>query len=186
MAGTLRLFEFIQVFASVTMPPPLTFHPARPTRPVRTSFHIIGDRVEALGCQLKIFFICCKGNAWATGFGAYNLTVPSPPQKFLQKKEVQMIPNSECLHNKTDPPTRANERVICTRQDGGGVCFGDSGSPLYVWTKNVTWTQVGIVSGGTSCNNGLGLFVKISHFVGWIHRRISGCGNFPTSHFDQP
>ena len=97
-----------------------------------------------------------------------------------------MIPNSECWNNGTNPPTPADEKLLCTRQDGGGVCFGDSGSPLYVWTNNVTWTQVGIASAATGCNHGVGIFVKISHYVGWIHRRISGCGNFPTSRYDQP
>ena len=98
-----------------------------------------------------------------------------------------MIANSECWNNNTNPPSRASELILCTRKDViGGVCHGDSGSPLYVWTKNVSWTQWGTVSGGTSCFDGHGLFTKISYYVGWIHRRISGCGNYPRSGLDIP
>ena len=71
------------------------------------------------------------GKAWAVGFGQSNTTFPGQPTKVLQKKEVPMIPNSECLNNRTTPPTPAKDVILCTRKDGsGGVCYGDSGSPL--------------------------------------------------------
>ena len=46
VSTTLRLFESVQVFASAIMPPPLIFHPARPTSLVRSFFH--SDHVPAL------------------------------------------------------------------------------------------------------------------------------------------
>ena len=99
-----------------------------------------------------------------------------------------MIRNEECTDDEDGANRTAPERILCVKTMGGNLCSGDSGGPLYVWTSNVTWVQVGVTSGikNGDCLNGNALFTKLSHFTGWIHRRISGCRNYPTSEYDRP
>ena len=68
-----------------------------------------------------------------------------------------------------------------------GPCDGDAGAPAFL-VVNGTRTQVGhaVGSSGASndglCGEDIGfMYVDYAPFVGWIHRRISDCGNFPAS-----
>lgn len=64
-----------------------------------------------------------------------------------------------------------SECEICTlTQVGEGVCNGDSGGPLVVEGK-----QIGIVSWGNACANGLpDVYTRISCYIKWIEIAISG------------
>jgi hypothetical protein len=58
---------------------------------------------------------------------------------------------------------------------GKGTCWGDSGGPFAVWdgSRNI-WIQVGITSWGSMCglNIPYSVFVRISHYSGWIEEVI--------------
>ena len=70
-----------------------------------------------------------------------------------------------------------------------GPCGGDAGAPAFL-VKNGTRTQIGHAAGTNGATDGICggpngtrgfLYVDYAPFVGWIHRRISGCGNYPVN-----
>ena len=71
---------------------------------------------------------------------------------------------------------------ICTRHiEGMHAGLGDSGGPIFQLAEkgkiSSGYVQLGLVS--SRAGNTHIFYTKISSFVGWIHRRISGCGNHP-------
>ena len=66
-----------------------------------------------------------------------------------------------------------------------GPCGGDAGAPVFLINeKDGSRSQVGHAVGlsGASygrCDNRSFNYVDLAPFAGWIHRRISGCGNYP-------
>ena len=72
-----------------------------------------------------------------------------------------------------------------------GPCDGDAGAPLFVWRdggvdgKQKTLVQAGVAvgkvgaGGKENCTESGFLYTDLTYYVGWIHRRVSGCGIFP-------
>lgn len=92
------------------------------------------------------------------GFGNVDPTIGpiSAPSFYLQKVELEVKKTDEYYIECYDPTPR-------------GVCFGDSGGPLYVRNNK---TLVGIVSRGT-CGLGQGFFVNGYRFRTWILNRTN-------------
>ena len=86
------------------------------------------------------------------------------------------------------PYIQLTDLYICTNETNGkGSCIGDMGCPLFLLKNESYMIQVGITSFlpayqfkcGT--HNMVYVYMNVSNYVGWIHRRISGCGNHPFS-----
>ena len=76
--------------------------------------------------------------------------------------------------------------TLCSPSMGvRGPCTGDAGGPLYLINEqDGIRTQVGHATGaqaeiGGECDYKTYTYTDLSPFLGWIHRRISGCGNYP-------
>ena len=96
--------------------------------------------------------------------------------------------NEECdKYVKTlRPYYEITKLITCTRYvDRMGWCVGDNGAPLFMIKNESYMVQVGIASVrvkyDTSCapDGHMALYTRVSEYLGWIHRRISGCGNHP-------
>ena len=95
---------------------------------------------------------------------------------------------------KKDPEYRPKwpRTYLCSfRNETHGPCDGDAGSPLFVWQdadadgKRKILVQVGhaVETSGSNrpnrCTASAFIYTGLSQYVGWIHRRVSGCGNYP-------
>ena len=113
------------------------------------------------------------------------------PVREMREIHVPIVTNEEC--NKWLKDLKFGEYVndlqMCTRQvDGMSWCWHDWGGPLFL-IKNASYmVQVGITSlrpfrAGVAFACGQDGFMtvntRVSKYLGWIHRRISGCGNYP-------
>ena len=100
-----------------------------------------------------------------------------------------IITLEECnkrIHDYGIPYITISDLAMCTRQEGNkGVCWSDWGAPLLLIKNESYVVQVGLFSVrpvyqakcGTEGN--VAVFTRISRYLGWIHRRTSGCGNHP-------
>ena len=111
----------------------------------------------------------------------------------MREVHIPIVNNEECNKWLKDMKygQYVNELQMCTRQVQGMIwCWGDYGSPLFL-IKNESYTvQVGITSirpfatAAFSCGQNwqegfMTVNTRVSKYLGWIHRRISGCGNHP-------
>ena len=76
--------------------------------------------------------------------------------------------------------------VFCSSNEKGlpGPCNADPGAPVFNIQEDGTRILVGQAAGTNGggdgyCDNGTFLYTDLAPFVGWIHRRISNCGNYP-------
>lgn len=88
----------------------------------------------------------------------------------LQIASFEIISLQECRHqfNRADYPGHlVLESNICVMQPKGkGQCNGDSGAALVV-----NGTQIGIVSYGGACSDGVpGVFSSVFYYLDWIKR----------------
>ena len=87
------------------------------------------------------------------------------------------------------PYINLTDLYMCTNETNGkGNCNGDMGCPLFL-IKNESYTvQVGITSFlpayqfPCGAHNQVYVYMNVAKYVGWIHRRITGCGNHPFHH----
>lgn len=95
---------------------------------------------------------------------------------YLETADIHVLPPKKCFNYKS---AFVVKNMICAGDEMGirDACQGDSGGPLMV-RKYTTYYQVGIVSGGKGCalKGWNGIYTKVSHYVRWIQKRISGCG----------
>ena len=130
------------------------------------------------------------GLGWIPGFGdrAKGIGGNSQPTDRLYEAQNPIVTNQEC--NKWLEDTKFGLRVTnlltCTRQvDKMGWCWYDYGSPLFLIKNESYMVQVGIASirplYGAPCgyDGHMTVYTRVSRYLGWIHRRISGCGNHP-------
>ena len=81
---------------------------------------------------------------------------------------------------------KLTDLYLCTNEtDGKGACLGDFGSPLFLIKNESYMVQVGMFTLKPTyqfrCDlqDQVVVYAKLSKYVGWIHRRVSGCGNHP-------
>ena len=105
----------------------------------------------------------------------------------LRETNLTRVPLDECKKGIEEeygkPPFLKHQ--LCTRiVNGISGGMGDSGSLLFQLREkdNVHsgYVQVGVHVGRAGFHHGI--HTLVSSYVGWIHRRISGCGNHVFSH----
>ena len=116
---------------------------------------------------------------WGTA-GAYNLR-PS-----LTEGKVLLFPLDVCqkiIEQEQGKPVALKNQLCSSDKDGAAPGPGDSGSPLFQLREKDKvesgYFLLGLVTGPGG--NDHELYTKVADSAGWIHRRISGCGNHPTS-----
>ncbi|XP_024121377.1 chymotrypsin-like protease CTRL-1 [Oryzias melastigma] len=70
---------------------------------------------------------------------------------------------------------RITDAMICAGASGVSSCQGDSGGPLVCEASGGVWTQVGIVSWGTSnCNvYAPAVYARVSYLRNWIDQTVA-------------
>ena len=83
------------------------------------------------------------------------------------------------------PHYEITKLVFCARYiDRMGWCVGDYGAPLFFIKNESYMVQIGIASvrpkyDACARDGHMALYTRVSEYLGWIHRRISNCGNHP-------
>jgi chymotrypsin-like protease len=83
--------------------------------------------------------------------------------------DVTVMANTECSNYFIN----INDLKICIDTNGGaeGVCNGDSGGPMVIAESDGIYTEIGLVSFGSSfgCESGFpSVFTRVSEYVDWI------------------
>ena len=101
----------------------------------------------------------------------------------LKEGELRLVPIEKCHR-----PTAKYQ--LCTRAvNDTNVGSGDSGGPLFQLREKGNphsgYVQLGLLNYRQGDGEGTMYDVywaDVAAYAGWIHRRISGCGNHPYSH----
>ncbi|XP_063056221.1 chymotrypsinogen 2-like [Engraulis encrasicolus] len=103
-----------------------------------------------------------------TGWGRTGST-SSPP--VLQQAALPLISNEECYNHWWGKLT---DSMMCAGGYSISSCQGDSGGPLVCETSGV-WTQVGVVSWGTStCNPEVpAIYTDVAYMRDWIDQTMA-------------
>ena len=96
---------------------------------------------------------------------------------------MAIVPLSECIYHEN--LTIAPIHQICTKTvNGTHAASGDSGGPIFQLREKGNiysgYVQLGIASRLLAYDKYVS-YQDVADYVGWIHRRISGCGNHPFS-----
>ncbi|XP_030639937.1 chymotrypsin-like protease CTRL-1 [Chanos chanos] len=104
-----------------------------------------------------------------TGWGRTG-TTSSP--NILQQTALPLLSPAQCRQYWGQ--NRITEAMICAGASGVSSCQGDSGGPLVCENRGV-WTQVGIVSWGTSnCNvRAPAVYARVSYLRRWIDQTVA-------------
>ena len=125
------------------------------------------------------------GTAWIAGWG------DTPNVSRLTEVSTPIVTNEECTAwiRQLFPSYKnltLTKLITCTRYaEQTGLCCGDWGAPLFIVKNESYVVQVGIASVRPYYSSYCGfegdmtLYTRVSEYLGWIHRRISGCGNHP-------
>ena len=112
----------------------------------------------------------------------------SDPHPSLREGQVRLVPLDECKKAKEAERnlTLVFKNQLCTsNKDGASPGGGDSGSPMFQLREKGKiesgYFLLGLVTGPAGDHHEL--YTKVADYVGWIHRRISGCGNHPSSKY---
>ena len=123
--------------------------------------------------------------AVAIGWGEAGQENPHPS---LREGKVVLVPLDECkkaLEKGRQKPVVLRNQLCTSDKDGAAPGHGDSGSPLFQPREKDKiesgYFLRGLVTG--PAGNDHELYTKVADYAGWIHRRISGCGNHPTSKY---
>jgi hypothetical protein len=105
--------------------------------------------------------------ATVAGWGA--LADGGPISSLLQKVDVPVVSNSDCLASYGRGSIHEHNVCAGFYQGGYDSCAGDSGGPLFFATEN-DFFQVGIVSWGLGCGlrGFYGVYTDPRYFVDWI------------------
>jgi len=115
-----------------------------------------------------------KATAAGMGYKNYFYNFPS----VLQRAELEVTPIDVC------EPTLNEDTILCTNEQGTGVCGGDSGGPLVTIQDNGDGTETHTLIGVTSftyisffsqCISSPSGFAKVSGGMSWIKDTV--CGN---------
>lgn len=104
-----------------------------------------------------------------TGWGKTGQT--SSP-RFLQQTALPLLSPAQCRQYWGQ--NRITDAMICAGASGVSSCQGDSGGPL-VCENGGVWSQVGIVSWGTSnCNvRAPAVYARVSYLRRWIDQTVA-------------
>ena len=133
------------------------------------------------------------GTGWIAGRGFRNPqendTYNYVPNNNLTEIHSPIVTNEECnqwLKKFGRPNYQVSKLITCTRQErNSGWCWNDQGAPLFLIKNESYMVQVGIASVRPAYSAPCGvdgymtLYTRVSEYLGWIHRRISSCGNHP-------
>ena len=105
----------------------------------------------------------------------------------LREGKVHLVPLDECKKAQEEEEQKpvVLKNQLCTSIKNGGAApgGGDSGSPMFQlrvkYKVESGYFLLGLVSRPAGRHHEV--YTKVADFAGWIHRRISGCGNHPTS-----
>lgn len=123
----------------------------------------------------------------ATGYGQLATRWPSD---VLNEVDVPILGLNECRQRFRNASRASmargidNEAHICAGRDskcGGGVCFGDSGGPLFMRHSDGSFVQVGITSyGDEQCANPQtpDVYARVATYEEWIQGVTGGIANF--------
>ncbi|XP_059620019.1 brachyurin-like [Phlebotomus argentipes] len=133
--------------------------------PVMLSYAIQLVRLPSYLQQEESFLnVAAKVSGWGRTTDASQDT-----SDILRYAEVSVISNAAC---RTLYPT-LQDNNICTRGDNrAGTCQGDSGGPMVITEDDGSFTQVGIVSFGSSLGcayNWPNVFVRLTSFLCWLN-----------------
>ena len=98
---------------------------------------------------------------------------------------VTIVAFSECFGD-----VSKTKHAICTRHENGThAAHGDSGGPIFQLKEKGNihsgYVQLGVANGYTGPMEKFVFYADVAPYVGWIHRRISGCGNHPFNKYVQ-
>ena len=123
--------------------------------------------------------------AWGQYSGKLNETYV--PIDNLTEVHNPIITTDECnkiIHDEGFKHITLTDLVVCTRSENNmDICRGDWGAPLFLIKNESYMVQVGILSFRPvyyrKCGyvGNVAAFTRVSKYLGWIHRRMSGCGN---------
>jgi secreted trypsin-like serine protease len=107
------------------------------------------------------------------GFGLTDLSLGTRPDK-LMEISVQTLPNDICKQKSGSCSVQKSD--VCIYHELKGVCFGDSGGPLLLQSKNTTkeMIQIGVVSRSKVVDpiciqaDVPQIFTRISSYATWI------------------
>ena len=137
-------------------------------------------------CPISGTQLTLVGYGITKNFALYNYSqVPT-------KANITLLTYEECLKqdcvSSCETPS-INRYNLCSSNRMGisGPCGGDAGAPVFlIDEKDGTRSQVGHATGFSGathgrCDNRSFYYMDLAPFAGWIHRRISECGNYPVN-----
>ena len=141
---------------------------------------------------MRICLFRTTGTAWVPGWGPLRRLNNGSSVRDYRLREVDTEINTleKCNQRLIEhgrPNIKLTDLYLCTNETGRkGVCIGDEGSPLFLIKNESYMVQVGIFISRPAyqffCSDKpyqVAVYMNVAKYVGWIHRRISGCGNHP-------
>ncbi|KAI4904651.1 hypothetical protein NFI96_019427, partial [Prochilodus magdalenae] len=130
----------------------------------------ITDRVSPVCVATSTTSIPAGTRCVTTGWGKTGTT--STP-RILQQTALPILSQAQCMQYWGQ--NRITDAMICAGASGVSSCQGDSGGPLVCQNSSGVWTQVGIVSWGTSnCNVYTpAVYARVSYLRSWIDQTIA-------------
>jgi len=111
-----------------------------------------------------------------SNYGASGVATDTTPN-MMQKLDVEIISNQECVRMTYNPLNNSNQRVcIAYRNNKIGACMGDSGGPLVV-NAGGKYKQIGLLSHGSSpCGhvNGHDVYTRLSAYFAQLQQIVGG------------
>ena len=107
------------------------------------------------------------------------------PVAALIEGSLRLVPLDDCTKAIYDEDhfNSTLKNQLCTVDGPDSPGPGDSGSPLFQLKEKDNihsgYVLLGIVNFGAGKHHEV--YTKVADYVGWIHRRTSGCGNHPFS-----
>ena len=128
------------------------------------------------------------GTGWVASWGIRDEPGSSARNHRLMEVDNPIITLEECnkfIHETGKTRVTVTDLAMCIRDEPGkGVCWFDWGAALLLIMNESYMVQVGIFSVRPiyqercgSAHGNVAVFTRVSRYLGWIHRRISGCGN---------
>ena len=107
----------------------------------------------------------------------------------LREGRVLLVPLDECKKAQEEeehaPVVLKNQLCTYAKEGAAAPRGGDSGSPMFQLREKDKigsgYFLLGLVSRPAGKHHEV--YIKVADFAGWIHRRISGCGNHPLSKY---
>ena len=141
-------------FALLKLHSPIEFHLNDFIRPVCLPFF---DHNDALEGQIGT----------VSGWGVVDPKNPTQQANVLQKVNVKIISNNECISSY--PASSVTKSMFCARANDTDSCYGDSGGPFTV-RRAGTHVLEGVISWGKNCakQQWPGVYSRVSEVLRWI------------------